>query len=81
MAATDRFEMRIDPKDRARWEEQARREGRTLARWLTVLANREIDPNAYIRAKDAEKARKHVARRERGVRALDDHLSGKTKKK
>ena len=64
MVATDRFEMRVDPGDRARWEEAARRDGRTLSRWLAVLANREVE-----RLAEASKAKK-ANRRERGIRAL-----------
>ncbi len=64
MTAVGRFEMRVDPKDRARWEEHARRDGRTLARWLTVLANRHVEE-----VEAAERMRRAV-RREKGIQAL-----------
>jgi len=72
MAAAHRFEMRVDPKDRAKWEEHARLDGRTLARWLTVLANK------HVEEVEAGDRRRNTARRERGVRALERHEQGRS---
>jgi hypothetical protein len=65
MAASKRFEMRIDPDDRARWEEYARRDSRTLARWLTVVAN------GHIKQVEAVAAQRKTARRAKGIRTLE----------
>jgi hypothetical protein len=74
MAAGDRFEMRVDPADRAKWEELARRDSRTLARWLTVLANR------AVAEAEAAAAEAKATKRTRGVRALERFEAGRSSK-
>jgi predicted HicB family RNase H-like nuclease len=39
---TGDFHMRVDPDNRALWDEEAKREGMSLASWLEALANREV---------------------------------------
>jgi len=75
MVATDRFEMRVDPADRARWEEEARQDGRTLARWLTVVANQRVAQLEMER-----RARKGI-RRSRGIAALERTEANNRRKK
>ncbi len=49
-----RFNLFVDPAERALWEAAARADGRSLSAWLRCLANRAVAPWRLVESEDGE---------------------------